>query len=74
MIVSIYGTKDCKWCEKAVGLCMLHDLTFVYHDLQESPYSLQFFNEQGFKTVPQIYFDDEHIGGYQEFKERTVEQ
>jgi glutaredoxin 1 len=69
VFITIYGSPNCKWCEKAVGLCMMENLEFTYHDMSQNPIALNFFRTQGFTTVPQIYSNGTHVGGFTEFQE-----
>lgn len=64
----IYTTDKCKWCVEAKNL-----VTRLGHSYTELPVAApghrKFFDEQGFKTVPQIYVEDgyggrDYIGGY----------
>lgn len=64
----IYTNDKCRWCVEAKNL-----MTRLGHSYIELPVSAPghraFFDEQGFKSVPQIYIEDayggrEYIGGY----------
>lgn len=68
--VVIYGTKNCSYCDMAKTVCTNNSIPFTYIDIEEDP------NQMGslmdligpFRTVPQIFVDDEYVGGFEEFK------
>lgn len=58
---------NCVWCDKAVTLLTSkgYDLVFISvtdHAVRD------FLRAGGFKTVPQIFLDGKHIGGYAELE------
>jgi len=75
VVVVIVGRKNCKWCREARKLCRSKGLKFSYVDL-DSPSNadmLHYFEIEGFKTVPQVWIDGDHVGGFMELKERFSE-
>ena len=69
-MIKIYGTANCGYCQKAKQLCREMKLGFVYIPLDQDSFPehreefKQLFPEA--KTVPQILWDEKHIGGYNE--------
>ena len=61
-----YATKTCLYCQRAEQLLSINKLPFEKIYIDEDKKSKEFITEQGYKTVPQIWYDDEHIGGYTE--------
>jgi glutaredoxin len=75
VVVVIVGRKNCKWCREARKLCRSKGLKFSYVDL-DSPSNadmLNYFKIEGFKTVPQVWIDGDHVGGFMELEERFSE-
>jgi len=71
-MIKIYGTPTCGFCLRAKKLAERHGLTYEYFDITYSKYRDQMNEALGSKaaeTVPQIWWYDKHIGGYQEFSE-----
>lgn len=64
----IHGKPNCPYCHRAVELLKKTDDKMVYIDitLKENEHIVQELAELGCTTVPQIYFNDEHIGGYED--------
>jgi glutaredoxin 1 len=62
----IYGRENCNWCMSAKKLLEDHGKEYRYIDINEDVLSKAFLVDQGFKTVPQIWLDKDHIGGYSE--------
>lgn len=58
----VYGKPDCKYCEYAKAA--LSGETFEYIDITVNSEILRSLKKQGFKSVPQIYYNGSHIGGY----------
>ncbi len=65
----VFGQPNCVFCKKAVDLLTDLKVEFVYYDLTMNQDAWDFIKGQGFRTVPQIYKDEEHIGGYKELKD-----
>ena len=60
----VYGTRICLYCDKAENLLKTKDLPFEKIYIDEDDNAKDYIVEQGFKTVPQIWLDDNWIGGY----------
>lgn len=64
----VYTKSGCCFCEKTIDLLRDYEENYVKVDLGNSPDLIKSFKEDGFKTVPQIYFvsnnNIEYIGGY----------
>ena len=60
----VYGTKICLYCDKAENLLKTKDLPFEKIYIDEDDDAKDYIVKQGFKTVPQIWLDDNWIGGY----------
>ena len=65
-MIKIYGTPVCTFCKQAIALAEQYQFKYTYVDAMENPdeFSSKFPNA---KTVPQITWNDRHIGGYTEF-------
>ena len=60
----VYGTRICLYCDKAENLLKTKDLPFEKIYIDEDDDAKDYRVKQGFKTVPQIWLDDNWIGGY----------
>ncbi|MBM68200.1 MAG: glutaredoxin [Haliea sp.] len=60
----VYGKSNCPYCVKAVSLLQGDSIEYEYYDISGNKELIDNFKSQGFTTVPQIWFNDEHIGGY----------
>jgi len=60
----VYGTRICLYCDKAENLLKTKDLPFEKIYIDEDDDAKDYIVKQGFKTVPQIWLDDNWIGGY----------
>lgn len=65
---TIYGRPYCGWCDRAKDLLSSNNIEYKYINIYEDSKSLALMKEQGHKTVPQIFDEDEHIGGYNELE------
>lgn len=69
MKVRIVGKDDCPWCVLAESLAEKHGLEYIYQKLYEDITVSELLEEvPNATTVPQIFVDDQHVGGYQSFE------
>lgn len=61
---TIYGKPGCKPCESAMFLLTREGEEFEYIDISTDPAARTKILSAGFKSVPQVYHGDVHIGGY----------
>jgi glutaredoxin len=68
--VVIFGTPNCSYCQMAKKLCENFSVPFVYYDISSDTKAMNYLMDTigVFKTVPQIFVDEEHIGGFEELK------
>lgn len=79
MQVKIYGRPHCPYCEKAKVLAeelthTLADFQYEYIDILQAGLDKEALSQMAGKTVntvPQIFMDDVHIGGYTDFASLT---
>lgn len=74
-MIIIYGKETCNWCDRAKELCHQYGMKFEYKSVDD-----RFEGEANFaelkqraldenleiKTVPQIWWHGNHIGGFNE--------
>jgi len=66
-VIKIYGKEGCVYCKRAVRLATEWQLDYIYIDINEPGKRDEMFKlVPNAKTVPQIFWHDKHIGGYQE--------
>jgi glutaredoxin len=61
----IYGTQQCPWCDRAKELVSSNGFEYIYTDVGESEEAQQMFRQNSYRTVPQVYHNGVHIGGYE---------
>jgi len=66
----IYGGANCMWCEQAKKLLETNNEEYLYFDVREDGDALAFLQSEGYSSIPQIYMSGEHIGGFNELKEK----
>lgn len=73
--VVMYSTSWCGFCERARGLLRRKGIAFDEIKLDETPAERETMMRRsgGRRSVPQIFIDDHHVGGYDELAalERT---
>jgi glutaredoxin 3 len=67
-MVIIYGNQVCSFCLRAKALATRYNLPFEWRDTDDS----EILNElklklPNAKTIPQIWWHDKYIGGYEDF-------
>jgi glutaredoxin len=67
-MVTIYGHARCMWCLKAKELADQYMLKYEWLDT-DNPENLKYLKEAipDVKTVPQIWWNGKHLGGYENF-------
>ncbi len=66
----MYSGPMCAFCEAAKRLLLRNNLEFKEIDIssQEGLRDEMIQKANGKRTIPQIFFNNEHIGGYQELR------
>jgi glutaredoxin len=73
-MVTIFGIDTCLYCLKCKQLCEALEIEHDYLDLSEPEVSSMFrslFPQQG--EIPQVLWENKHIGGYPELKRKIDE-
>ena len=61
----IYTTVYCSWCQRAKALLDQHGIDYTEVNVTEDrALQKEMIERSGRQSVPQIFFDEEHIGGY----------
>lgn len=67
-MITIYGKDNCYWCKEAKALADRYGLEYEYKNTGYENFRTEMFeNVPDAKTVPQVFWDGRHIGGYTEF-------
>jgi glutaredoxin 3 len=65
--IQIYSTHNCPWCARAKSLLQTRGLDFEEIDIgADQIRAREMIERSGRRTVPQIFIDGEHIGGFDE--------
>lgn len=72
--IKIYTTEYCPYCKKAKNLLVSKNAEFEEIDITNDPDMRIKLIEitGGRKTVPQIFINDEHIGGYTDLEKLNL--
>ena len=73
--IIMYTGPFCSFCEAAKRLFKRNNLNFEEIDIstKESLKDEMIKKSNGKRTIPQIFFDDHHVGGYVELRELEKE-
>lgn len=64
-MVIIYGKPSCGYCTKAKNFCTDRLLEFTYKDVQNESFMQELKEKYAeVRSVPQIFINGDHIGGY----------
>lgn len=69
-MIKVYSTKRCGYCQMAKRLLYKLGMEFEEVDITEDEATREWLKAEGMRTVPQIWFGDEHVGGYNELIRR----
>ena len=69
--ITVYSGPMCNFCDAAKRLLLRNNLNYNEIDIstKEGLRDEMIKRANGRRTIPQIFFDDYHVGGYQELKE-----
>ena len=69
--ITVYSDPMCNFCDAAKRLLSRNNLNYNEIDIstKEGLRDEMTKKANGRRTIPQIFFDDKHIGGYQELRE-----
>ena len=67
MKVLIYTRNNCVWCDRAKNLLKINNLEYEEVDLSDDVKRENFYKKfnNSIKTMPQIFIDDNRIGGFE---------
>ena len=68
--ITIYTGPRCNYCDAAKRLLTRNNATYKEIDISivEGAMDEMIKKANGKRTIPQIFFDDQHIGGYDEVR------
>lgn len=66
----VWSNVGCSYCEQAKNLLKAKDIEFEERNIAHGTWTVQQLQEAvpGARTVPQIFLDEEYVGGYQELE------
>ena len=69
--ITVYSGPMCNFCDAAKRLLTRNNLNYNEIDIstKEGLRDEMTKRANGRRTIPQIFFDDNHVGGYQELRE-----
>ena len=69
--ITMYTGPLCNFCEAAKRLLVRNNLNYKEIDIstKDGLRDEMIKKANGKRTIPQIFFDDHHVGGYQELRE-----
>ena len=68
--ITMYSGPLCNFCDAAKRLLIRNNLEFKEIDISSGPGLMDemIIKSNGKRTIPQIFFDEHHVGGYQELR------
>ena len=65
--IEVYSTNNCPWCTRAKSLLRAKGIHYEEIDISSNQaLALEMVERSGRRTLPQIFIDDEPIGGFDE--------
>ena len=70
-MITVFTGPMCNFCDAAKRLLSRNDLKYKEIDIssKDGLREEMIKKSNGRRTIPQIFFDDQHIGGYQELRD-----
>ena len=70
---TIYTQSPCSYCLMAKDLLQKNRIEFMEISLDYDESARKLLKEMGLNTVPQIFDEEQHIGGYNDLKLKLTE-
>ena len=64
----IFTKDNCSWCTKAKEILKENNIEYKEHNIDEDYTRTMVLKALRLKTVPQIWNDDLHLGGYRQLE------
>ena len=64
MDIKVYGKSGCGYCDMTKSWLNDNHVSYEYVNLDDDNLRQLFYQEHAMTTVPQIFIDKKHIGGY----------
>ena len=71
----VYSKDNCQWCDRVRQLLKSVKIDYIEYRVDENNEMFQQMLElsNGRQSVPQIFIDDKHVGGYDDLVELDME-
>jgi len=75
-MLTIYSKNNCPFCVMAKNYLSLHNIAFREINIEEDAAAREFVQQQGLRTVPQIFMDNKIFvqGGWSGLSKMTAEE
>ena len=67
-MIVVYGKPGCGGCDNAKMWLKMQGVKFQYLDITKDTGAMEFLMEGGYSSVPQIFRNGVHLGGYKELR------
>ena len=70
--ITIFGREGCGFCVRAIDLCKIKNFDYKYIDIHQEGITkadLEKTIGKPVKTVPQIFYGEDYVGGFTELNE-----
>ena len=64
----VIGSDNCPWCDKVLRLLENYGKSVSYFSISDYPQFKVMLKKLGLATVPQVFKEDDLIGGYEDTK------
>jgi len=68
--IEIYTRDSCVFCDRAKSFFKSKNLSYIEYNIYKDPSKLEIMLQKsnGQKTMPQIFINEKHIGGFEHLK------
>jgi glutaredoxin 3 len=73
--IEVYSTNNCPWCTRAKSLLRAKGILYEEIDISSNQaVALEMVERSGRRSLPQIFIDDEPIGGFDELSKIDLKE
>lgn len=69
-LAAVWSSANCPWCDRAKQLLLSKGIPFLVREIGKDGTTKEdfFAANPGARTVPQVWLDSKHIGGFEDLK------
>lgn len=72
MVFTVYSGTDCPNCDILKTFLDKNEIKYREFNIRENPRAREFLLGKGFRSIPQVFLDGEHLGDHRTGKQAII--